>query len=137
MSEKIRWGVLGCAAIAKVRTIPGLLAASNAQLWAVASRGIEKAQAFKEEFGAEKAYGSYDELLADPMVQAVYIPLPNSMHCEWVKKAADAGKHILCEKPMALNAKEAEEMFDYCKEKGVFLINLMSVPEGHFVLTNS
>ncbi len=133
MSEKIRWGVLGCAAIAKVRTIPGLLASSNAQLYAVASRGTEKAQAFKEAFGAEKAYGSYEQLLADEMVQAVYIPLPNSMHCEWVKKAADAGKHILCEKPMALDAKEAAEMFDYCREKGVYLMEAFAYRQAPLV----
>ena len=73
-------------------------------------------------YGAEKAYDSYEALLADENVEAVYIPLPNSMHFEWVKKAAKAGKHILCEKPLALNAKEAEKMYEICEEHGVLLM---------------
>ena len=91
MEKKINWGVLGCAAIAKVRTIPGLLQTENASFYAVASRGKEKAEAFQKLYGAEKAYDSYDALLADENVEAVYIPLPNSMHFEWVEKAAKAG----------------------------------------------
>lgn len=122
MSEKINWGILGCAAIARVRTIPGLLLASNANLYAVASRGIKKAEELKEQYQAEKAYGSYEELLADEKVQAVYIPLPNTLHCEWVEKAAKAGKHILCEKPLALCAEEAEKMFRVCEENHVLLM---------------
>lgn len=122
MSKRINWGILGCAGIAKVRTIPGLLKAQNATLYAVASRGIEKAEVFKEEFGAQKAYGSYEELLADENVEAVYIPLPNSMHFEWVEKAAKAGKHILCEKPLALSKDEAEKMYAICEENGVLLM---------------
>ena len=122
MSEKIRWGILGCAAIARVRTIPGLLEADNATLYAVASRNIEKANEMAAQFGAVKAYGSYEELLADPEVQAVYIPLPNSMHCEWVEKAAAAGKHILCEKPMGMDAAQAEHMFEVCREHKVLLM---------------
>lgn len=120
--EKINWGILGCAAIAKVRTIPGLLQADNAKLYAVASRGKEKAEELKEMYDAEKAYDSYDRLLADEQVQAVYIPLPNSMHFEWVEKAAKAGKHILCEKPLALNAEEANKMYEICEEQGVLLM---------------
>ena len=122
MEKKINWGVLGCAAIAKVRTIPGLLQAENASLYAVASRGKEKAEAFKKMYGAEKAYDRYEALLADENVEAVYIPLPNSMHFEWVEKAAKAGKHILCEKPLALDAKEAEKMYEICEEHGVLLM---------------
>ena len=102
MKKKVNWGVLGCAAIARVRTIPGLLQADNAHLLAVASRGIKKAEGLREQFGADRAYGSYEELLEDPDVDAVYIPLPNSLHCQWVEKAARAKKHILCEKPLAL-----------------------------------
>ena len=122
MNRKIRWGVLGCATIARVRTIPGLLGADNAELYAVASRGKEKADEVKEMFGAKVSYGSYEELLADPDVEAVYIPLPNSLHAEWVYKAAEAGKHILCEKPLGLCAEEAEKMFSFCEEKGVLLM---------------
>ena len=102
MEKKINWGVLGCAAIAKVRTIPGLLQAENASFYAVASRGKEKAEAFKKMYGAEKAYDSYEPLLADENVEA--------------------GKHILCEKPLALNAKEAEKMYEICEEHGVLLM---------------
>ena len=122
MTEKIRWGVLGCAAIARVRTIPGLLHAKNAVLYGIASRSREKAEELKNRFGAEKAYGSYEELLLDPAVQAVYIPLPNTMHCEWVEKAAKAGKHILCEKPLGMNKAEAEKMFRICEENHVLLM---------------
>lgn len=122
MSRKVKWGILGCAGIAKVRTIPGLLCASNASLYAVASRGLKKAEEFKTLYGAEKAYGSYEELLEDENVEAVYIPLPNSMHAQWVEKAAKAGKHILCEKPLALNEEQAKAMFEVCEENHVLLM---------------
>lgn len=122
MADKINWGVLGCAAIARVRTIPGLLQADNANLYAIASRGIEKAEALKNTYGAKKAYGSYEELLADENVEAVYIPLPNTIHCEWVEKAAKAGKHILCEKPLAVNEEQARHMFQVCEENNVLLM---------------
>lgn len=122
MSKKVNWGILGCAMIAKVRTIPGLLQASNANLYAVASRGTEKAEELKNVYGAEKAYGSYEELLADEDVEAVYIPLPNTMHCEWVEKAAKAGKHILCEKPLAIDEAEAKHMYEVCEENNVLLM---------------
>lgn len=122
MSQRIKWGVLGCAAIARVRTIPGLLQAENAQLYAVASRGMEKAAEVQKQFGAQKAYGSYEALLADPDVEAVYIPLPNTLHCEWVKKAAEAGKHILCEKPLGISEAEAADMFRVCEEHHVLLM---------------
>ena len=108
--RKIRWGVLGTAGIAKGCTIPGMLLAENCELYAVAGRDPDKAEQFKTEFGFERSYGSYEELLADPAVEAVYIPLPNHLHYEWVIRAAEAGKHILCEKPMAPDAKQAEEM---------------------------
>lgn len=120
--EKVNWGVLGTAGIAKGQTIPGMLKADNCRLYAIAGRKIEKANAFKEEFGFEKAYGSYDEMLADDNVQAVYIPLPNHVHLEWIEKAAKAGKHILCEKPMCMNVEETKKAFKVCKENGVFLM---------------
>ena len=122
MGKKVNWGILGCAAIAKVRTIPGLLQADNANLYAVASRGSKKAEEFQRLFSAEKAYDSYEALLADGNVDVVYIPLPNSLHFEWVVKAAKAKKHILCEKPLALNAQEAERMYEACEAEGVLLM---------------
>ena len=120
--RKIRWGVLGTAHIAQGCTIPGMLRAENCALYAIAGRSMEKAELFRKEFGFERAYDSYDALLADPQVEAVYIPLPNSLHREWVIRAVKAGKHVLCEKPMAASAAEAEEMFRAAKENGVILM---------------
>lgn len=120
--SKIKWGVLGTADIAKGCTIPGMQQAENCELYAIAGRSLEKAEAFKNQFGFEKAYGSYDELLSDENVQAVYIPLPNQLHLEWTKKALMAQKHVLCEKPLAVNAEEAEEMFRCAHENGVILM---------------
>lgn len=120
--RKVRWGILGCAQIARVRTVPGLLEADNGELYAVASRGLSKAEELKGMFGARMAYGSYEELLADENVEAVYIPLPNSMHLQWVERAAKAGKHILCEKPLALNEEQAKKMFAVCEENHVLLM---------------
>lgn len=117
----IKWGVLGTAAIAAGCTIPGMKQAEGAELYAIAGRNEQKVQAFKEQFGFSKGYIGYDALLADEQVQAVYIPLPNNLHYEWVMKAIAAGKHVLCEKPLALNLKEAEEMYAAAKEKGVIL----------------
>ena len=115
----IKWGVLGTAGIASWGTIPGMKQAEGCELYAIAGRSETKVNEFKERFGFQKAYVGYDALLADPEVQAVYIPLPNHLHYEWVMKAIEAGKHVLCEKPLALNALEAEEMFRAAKRKGV------------------
>ena len=120
--KKVKWGVLGTANIARKETIPGMQKAGNCELYAIAGRSLEKANQFKETFGFEKAYGSYDELLEDKEVEAVYIPLPNNMHKEWVIKAAKAGKHILCEKPMSGNATDTKEMIDAANEAGVILM---------------
>lgn len=120
--RNIKWGVLGTANIARGCTIPGMQLAENCELYAVAGRSLEKAERFKSEFGFEKAYGSYEALLDDPAVEAVYIPLPNSMHYEWVVKAAKAGKHILCEKPLAPSAAQAAEMQAAARENGVLLM---------------
>ena len=106
--RKIQWGVLGTAGIARGHTIPGMLEAENCALCAVAGRSLEKAQDFQREFGFAQAYGSYDELLAAPEVEAVYIPLPNQLHYEWTLKALRAGKHVLCEKPLVPTAAQDE-----------------------------
>ena len=118
----VKWGVLGTANIAKGCTIPGMKKAGNCELFAIAGRNEEKTQSYKQEFGFAKAYVGYDKLLEDPEVQAVYIPLPNNLHKEWVIKALKAGKHVLCEKPLALNAADAKEMFDAAKENNVLLM---------------
>ncbi len=118
----VKWGVLGTANIARGCTIPGMILAGNCDLYAIAGRNEAKVKSYKSEFGFKKAYVGYDKLLEDPEVQAVYIPLPNNLHKEWVIKALKAGKHVLCEKPMALNADDAREMFAVAKENNVILM---------------
>ncbi|MBI9050223.1 MAG: Gfo/Idh/MocA family oxidoreductase [Anaerolineaceae bacterium] len=122
MNSRIKWGVLGFARIARNSVIPAILQANNAAFHAIASRDAEKLQACQAQFGPQKTYRSYDALLDDANIQAVYIPLPNSLHKEWVIKAALKGKHILCEKPLALSAADAQEMIDVCQLQGVTLM---------------
>lgn len=120
--RKVKWGVMGTADIAKGQTIPGMLLAEHCDLFAIAGRNIDKANSYREAFGFRKAFGSYDELLADPEVEAVYIPLPNSLHHEWTLKALKAKKHVLCEKPLALTEEQAADMFRAAEENGVLLM---------------
>lgn len=115
---KIKWGVLSTANIARTELIPAMFRAANAEVVAIASRGTT-VHAVASELNIRKAYESYDELINDPEIDAVYIPLPNHLHKEWVFKAAEQGKHILCEKPVSLNAEEAAEMVAFCNEKNV------------------
>ena len=122
MMRKVRWGVLGTADIARGQTIPGMQQAEHCELVAIAGRKAEKAADYQRTFGFRKAYGSYDELLADPEVEAVYIPLPNDLHCAWTLKALKAHKHVLCEKPMAVSEEQAAEMFRAAEENGVYLM---------------
>lgn len=130
---KIKWGVLGTAGIARGCTIPGMLEAENCELYAVAGRSLEKAEAFKKDFGFEKAYGDYESLLADPEVKAVYIPLPNNLHFEWSMKAIEAGKNVLCEKPLAPTKEQAEQLFAAAKAKGVVLMEAFAYLHSPFV----
>ncbi len=122
VEAKVRWGILGCARITRRGLIPGIRASKHGALEALASRNAATVKEWAAEFGIPKAYASYEEILADPAVDAVYIPLPNELHRPWVFAAADAGKHILCEKPLALNASEAREIVDHCRSKGVVLM---------------
>lgn len=131
--EKVKWGVLGTADIARGCTIPGMQIAENCELYAIAGRKIEKAEQFKKEFGFEKAYGSYDELLADEDIKAVYIPLPNELHYEWVMKAIEAGKNVLCEKPLAPTKEQAQELFDAAEAKGVILMEAFAYLHAPYV----
>ena len=131
--RKVRWGVLGTADIARGQTIPGMQQAEHCELYAIAGRRIEKARDYRETFGFRKAYGSYDELLADPEVEAVYIPLPNDIHCEWTVKALKAKKHVLCEKPLAVSEAQAEEMFRAAEENGVLLMEAFAYLHSPFV----
>ncbi|MDO4939624.1 MAG: Gfo/Idh/MocA family oxidoreductase, partial [Lachnospiraceae bacterium] len=105
--EKVRWGVIGCGGIARLRTIPGMLRCDNAELISVMDLNMEVAQAVKEQFGAKRAYDNAAELLKDDDIDAVYIATPVFTHAPLTRQAADAGKHILCEKPLGLNAEEA------------------------------
>lgn len=123
MEKKIvEWGVLGCAAIADRAVIPGILGAENARLYAVAGRDPEKLASFKEKHKPVKTYDSYEALLEDPAVDAVYIPLPNGLHCEWTIKAAEHKKHVLCEKPLGVTADEVVKMYEACRKNGVLLM---------------
>lgn len=131
--SKVKWGVLGTANVASWGTIPGMLKAESCELYAIAGRRMEKAEDYKARFGFEKAYGSYDELLEDKDVQAVYIPLPNNLHLEWVKKALKAGKNVLCEKPIALNAEETKEMYKAAEENGVLLMEAYAYLHSPYV----
>ena len=131
--RKIKWGVLGTAYIFERDTALGMQLADNCELTAIAGRNPEKAAAFKEKYGFQKAYGSYEELLADPEIEAVYIPLPNTLHYEWTIKALQQGKHVLCEKPLAPSAKEAEEMFRAAKENHVYLMEAFAYQHSPFV----
>lgn len=119
MERKARWGILGCAQIAENCMIPALLKAGNAELYAVASRTQDKLTYFTEKFHPVKGYLSYDALLDDPMVDVVYIPLPNMLHREWVIKACEKGKPVLCEKPLAMTAAQAEEILAASNRTGV------------------
>lgn len=121
MNRKLRWGIMGCAGIAVNSVMPAIRDSKTGVLTAIASRGLDKAKKTAEAFGISRVYSSYEELLADPGVDAVYIPLPNHLHREWVIRAAAAGKHVLCEKPLALDAREAAEMVEACTKAGVHL----------------
>jgi predicted dehydrogenase len=108
--DKVRWGVLGAADIATKKVIPAMQKGQYCDIRAIASRDLNRAQAVAKELGIARAHGSYEELLSDPDVDAVYIPLPNNLHVSWSIKAIEAGKHVLCEKPIAMSAAEAREL---------------------------
>ena len=112
MSEKVRWGILGTAKIALTKVIPAMQRSPWCEVVAIASRDLAKAKAAAGELNIPTAYGSYEELLSDPSVEVVYNPLPNHLHVPLTIKAAEAGKHVLCEKPIALNAAEARTLLD-------------------------
>lgn len=131
--RKIKWGVLGTAYIFERDTAEGMRQAENCQLYAIAGRSMEKAKAFQEKYGFQKAYGSYDELLADESVEAIYNPLPNTMHHEWTIKALKAKKHVLCEKPLAATEQEAREMFEAAKENGVCLMEAFAYLHSPYI----
>jgi xylose dehydrogenase (NAD/NADP) len=119
MSRKVLWGIISTANIGRNKVIPAIHKAVNSEVVAVASRNLERARAFAAETNIPTAYGSYEELIADPNVDAIYNPLPNSEHAKWSIACAEAGKPVLCEKPLASNAAEAQEMVDAFTSRGV------------------
>ena len=114
--KKIRWGMLSTARIGTETVIPAMQLGEHCSVTAIASRQLEKAQVAARQLGIEKAYGSYEELLDDPDIDAVYIPLPNHLHVPWAIKALNTGKHVLCEKPIALSAAEAQKLLDAARK---------------------
>ncbi len=117
----VRWGILSTATIGMAKVTPAIQRAANCEVVAIASRHSDRAAAAARRLGIEASYGGYEQLLAAPDIDAVYIPLPNDMHAEWTTKAAAAGKHVLCEKPLGLTAAEARTMADACRGAGVKL----------------
>lgn len=122
MGKKIRWGILGCARIARTALMPAISEARNAVLYGIAARDERRARGWAKKYRFQKSYKDYQSLLDDPEIDAVYIPLPNHLHCEWACRAARAGKHILCEKPIALNSSEVLRMIRAADEARVFLM---------------
>ena len=120
--DPVRWGVLGCADIAIRKVIPAMMGSAVSRVVAVASRSEDKAAATARGLGIPKFHGSYQGLLDDPEIEAVYIPLPNHLHAEWTMAAAAAGKHVLCEKPLALSSAEARSIIEACDRAGVKLM---------------
>lgn len=121
-SKVVNWGILGCARIARLQVVPALLRCENARLQAVASRDSRKLDEFHQLFGDFADHLTYEALLDDPKIDAVYIPLPNAMHCQWARLAMQKSKHVLCEKPLAMNAKEAQAMIETSRETGKLLM---------------
>lgn len=125
VASSCRWGILGAASIAR-KNVRAMHLADNATPLAIASRSRAKADAFRTEHGLDRAHDSYEALLEDADVDAVYIPLPTTLHREWTVRAAEAGKHVLCEKPVAANASDVEVMIETCRDAGVqFMDGLM------------
>jgi predicted dehydrogenase len=119
MNKKVKWGVLGVASIAARKVIPGMQKGLWCEITGIASRELPRAARAAQELGIPRAYGSYEDLIADPEIEAVYNPLPNHLHVPWSCKAAEAGKHVLCEKPIGLDANEAAELLGVRDRTGV------------------
>ncbi|HUB83141.1 MAG TPA: Gfo/Idh/MocA family oxidoreductase [Bryobacteraceae bacterium] len=119
--RKVKWGILGAAKIARERVIPAMQLSDLCEVTAIASRDAAKAEAAAARLGIPKAYGSYEEMLADPEVEAVYNPLPNHLHVPWSVRAAETGKHVLCEKPIGMNAAEVRQLIAVRDRTGVVM----------------
>jgi predicted dehydrogenase len=119
MKSKVKWGVIGVADIAVKKVIPAMQRGEWSEVVAIASRDVERAKQAAQQLGIRTAYGSYEGLLADPDVEAIYNPLPNHLHIPWSIKAAEAGKHVLCEKPISLTIEEARSLLEIRNHTGV------------------
>jgi len=117
LKTKIRWGILSTAKIGAVKVIPAMQEGKYSEITAISSRDLNEAKRVAASLEIPKAYGSYEELLSDPEIDAVYIPLPNHLHVEWAIKALEAGKHVLLEKPVGLSSKEAKQLIEASKRK--------------------
>ena len=134
--SKVVWGILSTANIGIKRVIPGILSGKHGVIAAIASRDAERARAVAARFGIARSYGGYQALLDDPRIEAIYNPLPNHLHVEWTVKALEAGKHVLCEKPIALNATEAQYIVAARDRSGKRVIEAFMVrfhPQWHRV----
>src|SRR3954466_15319153 len=120
MAAPVKWGIVSTADINR-KVIPGAHASEKVDLFAVASRDEARAEAYAREWGIPRAYGSYEALLADPEIEAVYISLPNTLHAEWSIKSVEAGKHVLCEKPFTRHADEIDQAWDAADRAGKVL----------------
>lgn len=116
-SKKVRWGIISTAKIGREKVIPGIQASQTGIVTAIASRDADRAGAVAKDLGIEKAYGSYEDLFGDPDIDAIYNPLPNHMHVPVTVQAVEAGKHVLCEKPIALSAEDASTLLDLPKDR--------------------
>src|ERR1700756_5763475 len=130
MNKKVAWGVLGVANIAVRKVVPAMQRGEWCQIEAIASRDLKRAEQAAKQLGISKAFGSYEELLSDPDIEAVYNPLPNHLHVPWSIKAAEAGKHVLCEKPISLTVSEAISLLKARDRTGV------KIEEGFMVRTH-
>src|SRR5882724_4468504 len=125
--KPVVWGVLGASHFALMAAIPAMQRAPLVDLRALASRSLDKAKQAAASVNVPRAYGSYEELVSDPEIEAIYNPLPNNLHVSWSIKAARAGKHVLCEKPIAMNAAEAEELAKVQRETGKIIAEAFMV----------
>jgi predicted dehydrogenase len=131
MSAKLRWGVLSTANIGLKKVLPAMQRSENTTVVAIASRDLAKARQAASALNIPTAYGSYEELLADPNVDAIYNPLPNQFHVPWTIKAAEAGKHVLCEKPISLTVAEAKTLIDVRRRTGVKICEAFMIRSFH------
>ena len=115
--QKVRWGILSTSRFAQTKILPALRHCAHVELAAIASRDLARARTVAAEFGIPKTYGSYDELVTDHDIDVIYNPSPNHLHVPWSLKALEAGKHVLCEKPIGLNAAEAQTLLDASRRR--------------------